>query len=464
MSARTSTEDTAQNRRPGTVLRFAVPSLLGLLIFVAPIPDGSGAVTIPVALLAEGLQTLLQPALPWIAVAAMAVAGAGTLLWMIAHPRFMDHRWVRLLFDTTPVWCGIRVVGLTLGIVAVLELGPDWLWGADTAGLILDLVMIMFTVFFFAGLLLPLLLDFGLLEFAGVLLNKVMRPLFKVPGRSSVDALASWFGDATIGVLMTNQQYQKGLYTRREAAVLGTTFNVVSLTFTVVIMGMLGLQHQFLWFYLTIVIGGFVAAVIMPRIPPLSRIPDTYLVEEGTETTGAEAVAGASEPMGAVRGTFSRALTGALDRASQVRVAEVARRGATNVLEMWMGIIPVIMAVGTVAVIIAETTPLFEWLGYPLIPVLELMRVPEAEAASQTLLVGFADMLLPAVIGADITSEMTRFIIGCVSITQLIFMSEVGGLLLASKIPVRFHHLVAIFLLRTLITLPIVVAMAHVVY
>ena len=48
------------------------------------------------------------------------------------------------------------------------------------------------------------------------------------------------------------------------------------------------------------------------------------------------------------------------------------------------------------------------------------------------MVVGFADMFLPAVIGSGIESEMTRFVIAGVSVTQLIYMSELGGLLLGS--------------------------------
>lgn len=102
--------------------------------------------------------------------------------------------------------------------------------------------------------------------------------------------------------------------------------------------------------------------------------------------------------------------------------------GIRNILDMWMGVAPIVMALGTLALIIAEYTPVFQWLGMPFIPLLELMQVPEAKAASETLIVGFADMFLPSVIGADIASPMTRFIVASVSVTQLIYMSEVGGL------------------------------------
>ena len=81
--------------------------------------------------------------------------------------------------------------------------------------------------------------------------------------------------------------------------------------------------------------------------------------------------------------------------------------------------------------------------------------------ASSTLIAGFADMLLPSIISAGIQSEMTRFIVAATSVTQLIYLSEVGALLLGSKIPINLKELFIIFLERTLITLPIISLIAH---
>ena len=72
------------------------------------------------------------------------------------------------------------------------------------------LVTFLFTIFLFAGLLLPFLTNFGLLEFFGSMMVYIMRPLFKIPGRSSIDALTSWIGDGTIGVLMTSKAIRSG--------------------------------------------------------------------------------------------------------------------------------------------------------------------------------------------------------------------------------------------------------------
>jgi nucleoside recognition membrane protein YjiH len=65
-------------------------------------------------------------------------------------------------------------------------------------------------------------------------------------------------------------------------------------------------------------------------------------------------------------------------------------------------------------------------------------------------------MLLPSIMSGGIQSEMTRFIIAATSITQLIYLSEVGALLLGSKIPVNIKELFIIFIERTLITLSLI--------
>lgn len=119
------------------------------------------------------------------------------------------------------------------------------------------------------------------------------------------------------------------------------------------------------------------------------------------------------------------------------------------------------MAIGTLALMVAEYTPVFTYLSYPLVPVLEWMQIPDAEAAAPAMLVGFADMFLPAILGAGIESELTRFVIGAVSLIQLVYMSEIGVMLMRSSIPINFWQLFVIFIQRTVIALPVVVLIAH---
>lgn len=143
---------------------------------------------------------------------------------------------------------------------------------------------------------------------------------------------------------------------------------------------------------------------------------------------------------------------------------KVLIEGVKNAVDMVFGVLPVVMALGTGALIIAEHSSLFEILGQPFIPYLKLLGLPEAVEASQTIVVGFADMFIPAILAAPIHSDMTRFVIAAMSVTQLIYMSEVGALLLGSKIPVTLLELFVIFILRTLITLPVIVGVAHLIF
>ncbi|AKS38511.1 membrane protein [Anoxybacillus gonensis] len=446
-----------QSHKLTDILKFLVPSLIGVFLFMIPVPYKS-EMTIPVAILAKWVEGNFVSVIPAISVLFMFIATIGTIITKIAQPSFiMNSSFLRRLFDVNGLFVVARIVGTILGAMTLWKIGPEWVWSENTGALLLySLIPILFSVFLFAGLFLPLLLDFGLLELCGALLTKIMRPVFKLPGRSSIDCIASWLGDGTIGVLLTNKQYEDGFYTKREAAVIGTTFSVVSITFSIVVITYMKLEHMFGAYYFTIVVAGLVAAIIMPRIPPLSKKPDTYYHEHHVPVD--ETVPAGYTP-------FQWGLKQATDVAKRNSdMGKLLKNGIQTVIDMWLGVLPVVMAIGTVALIIAETTPVFEWLGKPFVPLLTLLQVPEASAAAQTMVVGFADMFLPAIIGSGIESEFTRFVIACVSVTQLIYMSEVGGLLLASKLPITFKDLVVIFLLRTLITLPIIVFIAHFIF
>lgn len=443
--------------RPLNHLKFIIPSIIGIFLFMIPIQTKDGF-TIPVALLAGFVQSSLEQYLSLIMMMIIVLTALFTLFFKFLGRSILERRpFLKRLFDIPTFWLIVRMLATIFACLVYFEWGHESIYGADTGKLLLDdLFHVLFSVFLFAGLFLPLLTNFGLLEFVGVFMTKVMRPLFKLPGRSSIDALASWIGDGTIGVLLTSKQYEDGYYTKKEAAIIGTTFSVVSITFSLVIISEMNLSHMFIPFYGTVVLSGFIAAIIMPRIPPLSRKPKEYF-HGGTENIEKSAPREKSLVRFAYESATKRA-------EKETSVKKFFSEGMQNVLDMWLGVTPVVMAFGLIALMIAEYTRFFEYLGMPFIPILEWMQIPEAVEASQTLLIGFADMFLPAILGSSISSELTRFVIAVLSVTQLIYMSEVGGLLLGSKIPVNMKDLIIIFLLRTVITLPIIVGIAHLLF
>ncbi|WP_294388212.1 YjiH family protein [uncultured Clostridium sp.] len=438
--------------------KFIIPSIIGILLFMIPIKH-KGDITIPIAIFSGMLVDFLGEYLVYLITGTLAISAVFSLIATLFKPKFItNNKLLNSLFSTTPLWLTARVLGGIFGVLAAFQIGPEMIISADTGSFVLhDLLTVLFSIFLFAGLFLPLLLNFGLLEFFGSLLTKVMRPVFKLPGRSSIDCITSWLGDGTLGIILTSKQYEDGFYTEREAATISTTFSAVSITFSLVVINTVGLGNMFVPFYLTVTFAGIVTAIILPRIYPLSKKKDIYYNGETKKIDE-------SIPEGYT--SFSWGYTQAITKARKnSSIKEFFTDGSKNVLEMWIGVLPVVMCMATIALIIATYTPLFKILGLPFVPILQLLQVPEALQASQTLVVGFADMLLPSVVASTtITNEMTRFIVAAVSVTQLIYMSEVGGVLLGSKIPVNIKELIIIFIERTLITLPVIVLIANLIY
>lgn len=414
-----------------------------------------------IAVLAGIMAGQIESFVPWVMLIILIIAALGSLAFIAKKENTSDTvPFFEKLFNVNLFWTLTRIVAAIFAFMVLFQVGPEPVWNENTGGLLLSgdgLLSFLFTIFLFAGLFLPLLMNFGLLEFFGTMMVKIMRPLFRLPGRSSIDALASWVGDGTIGVLLTSKQYEDNKYTQREAAIIGTTFSVVSITFAIVVIEEIGLGTYFLPYYATVVLAGLILALIMPRIYPLAQKKTEFMDGSPQESL--------SEDVPDGQGLASHGLEKALDKADRNRsVANFFSDGMKNVLDMWIGVAPVVMAFGTIALILAEYTSTFVILGAPFEPYLNLLSVPEAAEAAQLMVVGFADMFLPAILGAGIESEMTRFVVATMSVTQLIYMSEVGGLLLGSKIPVNIFDLIVVFLLRTVIALPIVVGVAHLLF
>lgn len=438
---------------------FIALSIVGVALFIIPMNTADGF-KVPIAMLAGWLGNLTVPFIHWFAFIVFVIGAVGSII-MHFIPEKGPRTLVDSLFRVHWFWTIMRVLAVLFAAMYLWQVGPEGIKSDITTGVLLapdgGLVTMMFSLFLFAGLLLPLLTNFGLLEFFGSLMVKVMRPIFKIPGRAAIDCLASWVGDGTIGVLLTAKQYEDKSYTGREAAVIATTFSVVSITFCIVVLDTIGLNEYFLQFYGTVLVVGLILAVIMPRIFPLRGKKDT-LIDGSNLPDDFEDV-----PAGFTPVTFG--LNNALNKAEENKnLGKVVTDGFKNVLEMWFAVTPVIMAFGTIALVLAEFTGVFGFLGKPFEPLLTLLQIPQADEAAQTMIVGFADMLLPSILGAGIESEMTRFFIATVSVTQLIYMSEVGGLILGTKLPLKLWDLFIIFLIRTIISIPLVALAAHIIF
>ena len=423
-----------------------------------------GKWTVIVKIIADYIGGLLGDFLPFLCLLIITTSAVMGIL-SLKKPWF-SYPVLEKTFSTTYVWVIIRVIGAVLIWLTYFGVGAGdskasilhMITANNAGGFVLhDLLSVLVIIFFIAGLLLPLLLDFGLLEFIGALLTKVMRPLFSIPGRAAVDCITSWIGDGTLGVMLTSNQYEQGYYSKREAAVISTTYSAVSITFSIVVLAQVNLMGYFGVYYMLICLIGIACALIIPRIPPLSRKNDEYLVP--------------GKAMGEdIPSEFSSTMDYGLYLARQ-RVAEFRgagqflQNGFRNAAGMWFGVLPVVMCIGTISLVLANNTDLFEILGKPFLPLLEFLNVPQAVETSKTMIVGFTDMFTPSIIAAEsISDPMARFIVAVVSVTQLIYLSEVGGLILGSIIPINLFELFILFLERTIISLLIAAPVAHIIF
>ena len=449
-----------EGKQQGSLAGFLIPSIVGIALFMIPVQyDGSW--TIVVKIIADIISNSIGEALPVLCVGIVTLSAILGVIFL-GKPNFIaTYPIVANTFSTTAIWVAIRILGAIFIWLTYLGVDKDsdsvigLITSGDNGGFVLnDLLSVLVVIFFLAGLLLPLLLDFGLLEFIGAMLTKIMRPLFTIPGRAAVDCITSWIGDGTLGVMLTANQYEGGYYSKREAAIISTTFSAVSITFSIVVLAQVDLMEYFGLYYLLICAIGIVCALILPRIPPLSLKKDEYLVEgkamgetlpEGYTTSFQYGIALARQRV-AEHGGLSQFLEGSFK----------------NAAGMWFGVLPVVMCIGTLALVLANHTTIFDTLGLPFLPLLQLLDVPQATEVSKTMIVGFTDMFTPSVLAAGtITSPMAKFIVAVISVTQLIYLSEVGGLILGSKIPVNLAELFILFLERTIISLLIAAPVAH---
>lgn len=339
-------------------------------------------------------------------------SSAMTLINLVFKPGFIqNNQAMKSLFTPAPLYLVSRFIGLVVVYMVYFGVGPDFIKSGATGGSMLGVSSTLVSVILCIAFLLPLLTDFGIMEFVGVLLKSLVRPLFKVPGRSAIDLVTSWLGTSNAAAILTTRQYEAGFYSLREATSIAVNFSFVSIPFCYVIARLIKVDHRFTIFYLINLIGGIVLAIIMPRIPPLSTLPDNYDELSGKRIN--ETI-----PEGISK--FDWALRLAGNRAKEASLKDLGKSGLHVYSSMFLDLIPVVMAWGTIVLVLVEFTPVFDILSTPFRGYIGLLGIEGAKEVAPTALVGFSDMYIPPLMLADFPIERTPFIMGSVSLLQII--------------------------------------------
>lgn len=339
------------------LLKFILGSAFGIMMFLVPIPQGDSFTTL-LDYLKNFLKSLFGGALPYILVVMITGSAILSVYDYFCKPDWIrKNNYLRKGFSTTPLYLISKVIGAIVTCMVVFGIGPEFVTSPDTGASIVSLCGTLFCIVLGFSFILPFLTDCGIMEFMGVLLKPIVRPLFHVPGRASIDLIASWFGASNAAVILTREQYMKGFYTKREAGYIMTNFSLVSIPFCLMVADTIGIANLFPAFYLCICVVGIILAVIIARIPPIRILPNTYRENVGKQI---------NEDIPQEQGTLHYALELSCKRAENFHIKNVLASGLEVVMGMLFDLIPIVVAWGTIALVIAVYTPVFQWISYPM--------------------------------------------------------------------------------------------------
>lgn len=444
-----------QNGSINTVnlLRFLIPSLAGVILFLVPITY-DGDPTLVVNLIIKATKAAMgSMLLPFV----IAVLGFSALCSTAAYMKkdLFTGYWGRL-FNVGPINLGIRILSFILSILVYFQIGPEFIWSKNTGGMMLnDVVANLIPFFLWAGMLLPLLTEFGLMEFIGTLLMPIMRPIFKIPGCSAVNCAVAWVGSGTMGIVLTNKIYEDGYYTRREAVAIATGYAVPSIAIVFLLTSFLNMSPYFPIIYVTVISVALLVNIILARIPPIARMGAEYAPEAPARDMSETTPEGYSK--------MGYALKSASERGGEKK-ENLIFSGLKITGDIWFTLEPIVLFIGTVGTIIVEYTDIVKYLALPLEGLLSLLNLPEAALAGQSIFLGGVDVFLPFVVGSGIESELTKFVISVVCTMQIIFLTETGPLLLKLKLGLKFWHLLVIWLLRTVLGILLATPVAYMLF
>ncbi|MCF6461945.1 YjiH family protein [Clostridium sp. Cult1] len=423
------------------IFKFILFAAVGVFMFFIPITI-NGKSTIPLDHIVNYIRTI-----PYYgAIYSGLIVTIGGLL------PFINKTWNK--DKTTTIFSFIKLVGIVFVFMAIFNKGPGFLMREDVIPFIHQKIVISVTTIVPIGsIFLAFLVNYGLMEFIGVLMQPIMKPIWKTPGRSAIDAVASFVGSYSLALLITDRVYQEGKYTGKEAAIIATGFSTVSATFMIIVADTLDIMNYWLlYFWLTLIIT-FIVTAITARIYPLSKKPEKYYKNQ--EGTSEKLVEGNRFKMAYEEGmdAFDNAPT----------VVESVLDNFKSGIRLALSIGPLLMSIGVIGIVLAEYTPLFDIVGYIFYPFTLLARIPEPLLAAKANALSIAEMFLPALLVTE-TPIITKFLIAIVSVSEILFFSASIPCMMATEIPLTMKDYIIIWIERVVLSILIAAPILHLIF
>lgn len=203
----------------------------------------------------------------------------GSVATLLSNSRRINRRFNFFSYYKSSIgYSLLRLLGLVIAIMLFFNVGPQIILDPKISKLMWN------TLIFSVGVIIPigaiflsLFIRYGCIEFCGTFMRPLMRPLFRLPGRSSIDDLTSWLGSYSTGLYFTRIMLNQGYYTRRETFTIITCFCTVSIGFVGVVAFTLGIANLFPIIFITYFFAVYLLAIVMARMWPITSVPNTYV-------------------------------------------------------------------------------------------------------------------------------------------------------------------------------------------
>lgn len=422
--------------------KFVILSFIGVFMFFIPITIGE-INSVPLDHITTYIMMNFTSLVRSYAIIAILI---GTI-----YP-FYNKSWNKT--KTSILFSFFKIIGAIISILVYFNIGPKVILKPDFGPFLFNSFAVQVGILMPIGsIFLSFLIGYGFVNSIGVLMRPIMRPIWKTPGLSAVNVLASVVGSSVLGLLITSNFYKERKLNAKEACIVATGFSTVAVTFMIIIAKTLHLMEFWNVFLWSAFIVTFVVTAITVRLRPLKIKPETYYLEQ--EGIKEEKLEG---------NIFINALKEGVRIAGQAKpIYTIISESVKDALQLVMGFLPNFMSMGLIGLLLAEYTPFFNIFGYIFYPFTFLLKVPEPMLAAKATSLGLAEMYLPALVAAS-SPLITRFIIGvgCIS-GVLMFTTTIPGIA-STDIPLSIGEMVIIWFERSIFTLIIIAPITHLIF
>ncbi len=412
-------------RNKKSFLKFLLLSGIGIFVFFVPVSIG-GRNTIPLDHIIVFFKKEFPATSRWIAL--------GLLFYGSISPFFSD-RYKKSLSDS--IFSILKVFGFVFALMIITGKGFKVVLEPSIGGFLFDKLVVSVGLIVPVGaIFLSFLIDYGLLEFIGVLMQPFMKPVFKTPGRSAIDAVASFVGSYSIGLLITDRVYKKGVYSTKEAVIIATGFSTVSATFMIIVCKTLNLMAFWNTYFWATMLVTFTTTAITARLYPITRFSEKKKIDERK-----------------IEVSLNKAIEEAINASTKSgSVLKNIKQNFIDGIKLAGEILPSIMSIGLIGLVLADKTNFFDILGYVFYPLTYLLHSAQPVLLAKASALSISEMYLPVLISAKGFVE-TRFVVAILSVSSILFFSASIPCILATTIPIKIKDIVLIWFERVVISL-----------